>query len=198
MFRDRLYSGIITWLKIVLPLGALAILSSLVYLARGTEDRRQIPFVEVAGDLYERERVESPEYLSQTGDGSALRITAREVVPDPDRPEVYLADAVTGRLETRKGRIIQATSPEGLFDIDGNVADLIGIVSIDTSDGYHVLTETLHTRLDITFVESGGPIRGEGPLGRIEAGLMRYGDKKFESDLLRFTGGVKVVYQPDD
>ena len=195
MASDRLSSNLVNWLKLLLPLAALGILSSVVFFARGTEEVRQIPFVTVEGEEFERERVSNAVYHSVTGDGAALQITAREVVPAPGERDVFLADAITGRLET-SNRIIQATAPDGMMNVGDDLADLTGIVSIDTSDGFHVLTENLHARLDVTFVESGGPVWGEAPFGRIEAGRMRLGEPGARSDLLRFTDGVKVIYEP--
>lgn len=196
MASDRLHSKLIVWLKVFLPLVALAILSSVVFFARGTEEERRIPFVSVEGDEFERERIERPEYLAVTADGDALRITAREVVPAPDATQVYIAESVTGRIETDEGRIIQATAPEGRLDMDGDLADLLGIVSVDTSDGFHVLTENLRARLDVTYIESGGAVRGEAPFGRIEAGGMRFAGDAGDGGVLHFTGGVKVIYEP--
>ena len=196
MATDRLYSGLVAWLKIVLPLGALAILSSVVYFARGTEEVRQIPFVTEGAEEFERERAERPEYTTVTSDGGALQIVAEEAVPVPGEGGVYVAEDVAGRLETEDGRIIQATAPSGRIDTGGNLANLSGIVSIDTSDGYHILTEELFTRLDVAFGETGGPVWGESPFGQIDAGLLHFGTPDGTRDVLRFTEGVKVVYLP--
>lgn len=196
MASDRLYSQFVGWLKVLLPLAALAILSSVFYFARGTEDTRRIPFVTVRDSDLERERIDKPEYMAVTGDGATVRIVAREVVPVEGKVNVFTADAITGQIETPEGRMIQATAPRGTLDIDGQLADMTGIVSIDTSDGFHVLADQLHARLDVTFVRSGGPVRGEAPFGRVEAGEMRYEGVDGEAGLLRFTGGVKVIYQP--
>ena len=196
MTSERLYSNVIAWLKIMLPLAALVILSSVVYFARGTEEIRQIPFVAVVGEEFERERITQPDFLSVTSDGSALRITASEIVPSPDDPDVFLAEAVRGRMETLTGRIYHTTAPGGWLNVASNVAELNGIVSVDSSDGFHILTKDLHARLDVTFVESGGPVWGEAPFGRIEAGMMRLGQPDAPSDLLHFADGVKVIYEP--
>ncbi|MEM0946966.1 MAG: LPS export ABC transporter periplasmic protein LptC [Pseudomonadota bacterium] len=198
MADERLHSGLVAGAKILLPLAALGILSSVVYFARDNEDVREIPFVDVDGPEYERERVTRPDYVTVTDDGGALRITALEVVPSPEDRNVLIADSIAGRLETASGRIVQATSPTGWLNTTNDQAELTGIVSVDSSDGFHVLTETLSARLDVTYIQSGGPVWGEAPFGQIEAGAMSLGEPDTQSDLLRFTDGVKVIYQPQN
>lgn len=198
MAYERIHSSVVAGAKILLPLAALGILSSLVYFARDTEDAREIPFVDAEGEQYERERLTRPDYVSVTRDGDALRITADEVVPSAGNRNVLLADNIRGRLETVSGRIIQATSPTGSLDMGADRAELSGIVSVDSSDGFHFLTETLVARLDVTYLQSGGPVWGEAPFGQIEAGGMTFGAPDDTSDLLRFTDGVKVIYEPNN
>ena len=198
MASDRLYSGLISWLKILLPVAALAILSSVVYFARGTEEVRTIPFVAVDADEFERERATNPEYTTVTQDGGILRVVAEEAVPVSGEPGVYIAEDIAGWLETTSGRLIRATAPSGRIDTGANLADLIGIVSVHTSDGYHVLSKDMQTRLNIAYGETGGAVRGDAPFGTIEAGKLHFGVPDGSRDVLRFTQGVKVVYEPGE
>lgn len=206
MASERLYSNLVSWLKILLPLVALGILTSVVFFARENEEARRIPLAIGEDDSFLRERIGQPEYLALLSGGATLRVTAKTVVPEEGRVEVYLADAVAGRIVEPTGRIIQVTAPEGRLDVNGNLADLLGIVSVDTSDGYHLLTEDLMARTDTAFAESGGPVWGEAPFGRIEADLMRYGAPALiggggppdAPPVLHFTGRVKVIYDPKD
>ncbi len=198
MAYEGLHSSLVAGAKILLPLVALAILSSVVYLARDPEEVRQIPFVDVDGREYERERLTRPDFVTVMDDGAALQVTAQEVVPSPEDRNILLAETMTGRLETVSGRIVQATSPTGWMNTKTDQAELNGIVSVDTSDGFHVLTETLSARLDVSYIESGGPVWGEAPFGQLEAGAMTFGEMDRPSELLRFTKGVKVIYEPQN
>ena len=196
MASGGLHSSFVTWLKILLPLLALVILSSLVFLARETEDRREIPFIAAEAPEFARERMTAPEYVTVTDDGSALRITAREAIPAPEDRRTFLAEGVAGVMETQGGRVIHATAPHGRVDTVGDTADLLGRVEIDTSDGFHVVSDNLTARLDTTFLETGGAVHGTAPFGEIEADHMRYGGEGDEADVLVFTGRVRVLYHP--
>lgn len=196
MASGNLYSRVVAWLKIALPLAALGILSSVVFFARESEDVREIPFLTAGGPDTPSERLTSPEYTALTGDGSEVILRATEVTRDAADRQVLLADALTGRIESPSGRVFQASAPRGRIDLDASTALLEGIVSVDTSDGWHVLTSDLLTRLDATFAETDGGVRGDAPFGTLESGGMRYAPDAEGADILVFNGGVKLVYEP--
>lgn len=194
---EGFYSRLVAWLKILLPLLALGILSSVVFFARDSEDARDIPFFSEGSDEA-GERIANPEYMGVTQDGATIRVRADRVTPEAGDPDTLRAERLTSRMETKSGRIIQATAPEGRLSIAKDIAELIGIVSVDTSDGFSMIAQDLTTNLDTGFAESGGAVRGEAPFGDLEAGRMRYGVPDTRSDLLVFNGGVKLIYRPKD
>lgn len=196
MASGNLYSRVVAGLKIALPLAALGILSSVVFFARESEDVREIPFLSDAGGETSTERLALPEYTALTGDGAEVILRAAQVTRDLEVSDLLHADALTGRIESPSGRIFQAAAPSGRIDIEASTALLDGVVSVDTSDGYHVLTGTLLTRLDATFAETEDGVRGDAPFGTLEAGGMRYAPDSDGADILVFNGGVKLIYQP--
>lgn len=191
-----IHSRLVAWAKILLPIAALAILSSVVFFARETETSREIPFLNDATEEMAGERIARPEYFAVTDSGASLRITAETAAPDGSTEGTFTFQNPTGRIETTSGRIIQAAAPSGSIAPDSDIAELSGLVSIDTSDGFHVISEGLTTRLDVTFARSGGAVRGDAPFGEIEAGALQLGDAEEPSDLLVFKEGVKLIYRP--
>ena len=77
-----------------------------------------------------------------------------------------------------------------------DLAFLEGVVSVDTSDGFHLLTRDLTTRLDVTYAETKSAVRGEAPFGTLEAGGMLLSSGDGDGNLLVFNGGVKLIYEP--
>lgn len=187
-----LYSRAVTWLKVLLPIGALAILSSVVLIARDAEDRRTIPYFEEAD---RPERVAAPEYQGLTDDGAAITIVADEVLPLDGSLRRFDAMTVSSRLETPSGRVIDAAAPEGRVDLDADVAVLTGAVEVATSDGYSFQAEGLITDLSATHAQSEGPVNGNAPFGTIVAGRMLFEPGR-TGDVLLFSDGVRLVYRP--
>ena len=191
----NLHSRWVAWLKVLLPLGALAILSSVVLFARSSGDLRTIPFVRAGGDA-PAERVAAPRYEGMTQDGAALTLRADEVMPEGATLQAFGARGIEGRIEAKGGRIVEIAAPTGHLDFDAGRADLTGRVTVTTSDGFRVESDGLTARLDVTDAQSGGAVEGTAPLGRLTAGRMRYWAPDGGAAVMDFAGGVRLIYHP--
>lgn len=197
MATENLYSHVVAWLKILLPLAALAILSSVVFFANEADDTRTIPFAtEEGGDDTTGPRINRPEFVGITSDGSAITLNAREVTPIDGSTENLKADAIAGKIQSANGRVIETTAIEGAFDLGANIADLMGEVHVTTSDGLTFVTQGLRARMDAAEASSEGPVAGEAPFGTFEAGSMELSDDKEKGNVLVFKNGVKLIYVP--
>jgi lipopolysaccharide export system protein LptC len=79
--RDR-HSRVVGWLKVALPLAALAILSTLFLLSDRIDPEDALPYAEVDVEELAREpRMTAPTYAGMTTDGAALSLTAVEARP---------------------------------------------------------------------------------------------------------------------
>jgi lipopolysaccharide export system protein LptC len=192
------YSRLVAWLKIILPLLALAILSTLFLVSRTIDPSQSIPYADVdVAELARTQRIGAPSYSGMTEDGAAVTFTAESARPDGSPDERVTALGPTARIDLPTGRSIELRSDEGYVDQTTRIAGLAGHVRLETSDGYRVDTAEAKTRLDATSVETGGPVSGTGPMGTINAGravLTRAADGSY---VLRFERGVNLLYRPD-
>lgn len=104
MIEPDTHTRLIGWLKILLPLMALAILSTLFLVARTVNPDDAIPYAEV--DVAERlrePRMTAPTYAGLTEDGAALSVAANEARPAADDTTGPSATALIGVLETPDG-----------------------------------------------------------------------------------------------
>ena len=71
---------VVRWLRVLLPLLALAMLSVMFLFSReGGDGRSQIPYAEVDAEAMARDpRVVAPEYAGVTADGARLTLRATE------------------------------------------------------------------------------------------------------------------------
>lgn len=198
---DNSYSRLIFWLKIVLPLVALAVLSTLFLFSARINTDGALPYSEVDVEQLAREqRLTQPEYSSITDDGSALRINADVARPQIGATGAASARALIVRYETTGGLKIDLTSKTGRLDDAKGEVILRDGVTIKTSSGFDMVTDGLDGMLDRTLMVSQGKVTGTGPIGRIDAGHMEISrlDAKTGDYLLIFNQGVKLVYQPED
>ncbi|MGB3251218.1 MAG: hypothetical protein WBB13_18855, partial [Tabrizicola sp.] len=73
MARVDRHTRLVGWLKVALPLTALAILSTLFLVARRIDPEAALPYAEVdVEDLAREPRMTAPTYAGTTEDGAAL------------------------------------------------------------------------------------------------------------------------------
>lgn len=196
---DNLYSRVIAWMKIILPLAALGILSTLFLISRTIDPTESIPVAQI--DLEQRAQelgATNPSFAGVTTGGDHITFQAIRARPDPQDPEHLLATDVTAQLNLTSGTVIDITSDNADMHQSKYTATLDGNVHVTTTTGYVMTTDTLWTRLDELYAETPGHVDGKGPPGDLSAGkmLLQTNPETGEADLL-FTQGVKLIYTPN-
>ena len=191
------YSRIVAWLKVILPLTALALLSTVFLLARAIDPEQSIPFAEVdVQELAREPRITAPEFAGMTADGAAISITADIARTGLPTSEDIAADRLTAQFQTPDGAEILAQADQGAI-VDASVATLEGNVYIRSTAGYRIETEQITLDLDRTDIETEGAVRGFGPIGTLTAGRMQVELRAETGDsILVFKDGIRVLYDP--
>lgn len=195
---DNTYSRVVTWLKVLLPLMALGILSTMFLLSRSVEPIDQIPFSE--GDLADRaarEQVTAPFFAGVTDRGDAVTVSAESARPDRSGQGRLIVEQLRTRINLTEGAEVTFRADSGSIDDPGDNATLEGNVVVKSDGGYRIETDQLSTRLRSIAAETDGDISGTGPLGEFSAGRMELRPTG-DNDLVQlvFTNGVKLVYRP--
>lgn len=195
--QDATYSRLISWLKIILPLLALALLSTLFLVARTVDPAQTLPFADVdVEELAREQRVGKPNYSGVTDDGAAISISADHAKPDAQRDGAMTGADARAVLELENGETVHVSA--GAIDLDNpaGLARLFNDVQLQTSDGYRLDTDELQISLDRTRLGSETLTRVDGPAGQITAdtfALTRENPKN-GNYLLVFKGNVKLIY----
>lgn len=196
---DNFYSRLVSWLKVLLPLTALAILSTLFLLSRGVDTTGIIPYADVDVEgLTRDQRVTAPEFSGVTADGSAITIRAEQARPDPDRFSRLTADAINAHVDLAAGEVLEITARTGIIDTEARQMEVSGGTLLEYSAGYVVETEGLTAWFETGAMQSYGPVTALAPIGRLEAGSMALSPSNIPGlpPRLTFTDGVKLIYEP--
>ncbi|MFC3613551.1 hypothetical protein ACFORG_07235 [Lutimaribacter marinistellae] len=191
------YSRLIQFLKVLLPLAALMLLSSLFLLSRDVDPEAALPFAE--RDLSERvtgQQITRPFFSGTSARGEEILITAETAKPGSMNAPAA-AEQLFARMKLVNGREITVSSDAGDFALDSDTATFAGDVRITTSDGFVMTTDTLETSL--SGIEGAAPrqVDATGPIGHLVAGAMQFGAENEEAPVhILFTNGVKLVYDP--
>ena len=96
------YSGVVTWLKVILPLIALGLLSTLFLFSRARTPPTSLPFFDLA--LQERireQQITGPYFVGTTENGLSLTLSADAARRDGGDLGRLSADNVTMQIKTK-------------------------------------------------------------------------------------------------
>lgn len=197
-FGSLTYSTVVTLLKVILPLAALGLLSTLFLIARSIEPTTAIPFAKI--DLEERardQRITAPFISGNTSRGDKMSMSASTARPDPDNSDRAYVEKLNARVDLIGGTRVTYSSAAGVIDSAIQQVDLHGGVLVLTSTGYAIRTEALVFGMNELYAKSDTMITANGPPGEFTAGAMILtADEETEDAYLVFTNGVKLVYTP--
>jgi len=194
--HDNIHSRLVAWLKVILPLAALALLSMLFLVSRGIAPEDALPYSEVdVAELAREPRLTAPRYAGVTLDGAALSITAGVARPDTAGAGGATATALSARLETPDGVTTDIAASDGRLDTAAGLLTLTGDVHITASSGFAITTDEMTAATDRTLLVSPGAVAATAPMGRIDAGAMQL-TTEGDGYVMVFNGGVKLVYEP--
>lgn len=195
--RD-LHSRLVAWAKILLPLAALGLLSTLFLFARAIDPEDAIPYATVDVEERIREpRMTAPTYSGVTSDGAAFSVNASEARPG-SADGAATAQSIIARLETPDGALTDLVAASGALNSTAGLLSLMGDVRMTTSSGYTVESQAMTARLDRTNLTSPGDIRATGPMGTITATGMSLEQTTTPDDyVLVFKGRVRLIYTPE-
>lgn len=190
------YSRMVSYLKVFLPLAALALLSTLFLISPGSDTEVVIPFAD--REIEERlrgQQITAPFFSGSTAQGDEIWVTAAMARASADQP--VIASNLKAEIRMTTGGQLTLTSDRGTVHPDQDLARFIGNVEITTTQGMVVETEALKTQLSTINAESPGAIHATGDLGDLTAGHMQIRSETVGGPVhLLFTKSVKLVYDP--
>lgn len=195
---DNWYSLFVQWAKVVFPLAALGLLSTLFLFSRTIDPSDAIPFAEIDVEQIARDQqMSAPRFSGATKNGSAITVDAQSAMPDLQYPRRITVRKVVARIETESGTSYGITAEAAYYDGETDILELEGDVRLSTSTGYRVRTDAMTTDLETNSVTTDTKVVGRGPAGELEAGSMAL-TTGGDTQVLVFKNGVKLIYQPKE
>lgn len=191
------YSRMVAIFKVILPLAALGLLSTVFLLSRNINPTATIPFAEheIAERLRDKQ-ITAPVFSGTTSNGDEISVTASQAIPGGSGEPATASD-LRASIVSPDGLEITLRSKNGTLDFTGNRATFDGAVRIETTTGYLLETEKLHTALDSIDANTPGLVTGDAPIGHITAGNMTIRSENDDGPVhMLFNNGVKLIYTP--
>jgi len=194
MFSDEnLYSQFVGFLKITLPLAALALMSTVFLFARAPSQETTIPYAEI-NELAQEPRLSGAQISGVANDGSIIELTARVARPDGD---LLTVETMVAAIDTVDGTRIDITAGNGQIDNTNRIARLSGLARLETSNGFEMETVGLTANLDTGQIFSDDALEVQAPFGSLTAGrLLIETPDGAAGQVMLFQEGVRLIYVP--
>ncbi len=194
------YSRVVAWMKILLPLVALGLLSTIFLFSKKSDPTEDLPLrTRAILEEKESEQASNATYSATMDDGALLTLRAATTRPDPDAADGLVASDFAAQMDMTDGSRINLSSPNAALDNEASTATLRGGVRIISSTGYTIETDTLKAATNRISAESEGTVTATAPEGTLTAGRMVITDQAESGGddvQLLFTDGVKMIYEP--
>ncbi len=184
--------------KVGLPLAALALLSTMFLFSRGQNSDQTIPYAELE-EIARDQLILEPYYAGVADDGSEVTFSAHSAAPDADQNSILNVSALQSELRSTGGvqTIIRAGS--GMLNSDTQIAELEGLVRLDTSNGYKMETQGMTADLETGRFETHGRLEIRAPYGQVTAGkLVIETPEGSDGQQMVFNEGVRLIYSPQN
>ncbi len=198
MAASNLYSRVVAWTKVILPLLALALLSTLFLFSRTPDPELAIPFATVdVEELAREQRLTAPRFAGTLTDGREVVFTAESAAPVMGEPNQISARTIDARIDLGATDRMIITAAEALIDLELQVADMGGEIRMNTSGGFALRTGALSISLADFEAISPGEITVTGPGLELVAGEMTLSGTE-GAHVLVFNNGVRMLYHPQN
>ncbi|MEX0971291.1 MAG: hypothetical protein WD046_12685 [Paracoccaceae bacterium] len=186
------YSKFVARIKVLLPLLALVILSTVFLLGDGRRLDRALTFSDADFEaLGQTDVLARARFAGATVNGDYLSFSTLRLAPDPSRENVLLFDKLSGSIQFADGQEATLLATVAEFFVSDNRIVMPDGGAITTSQGYRGRTETMQAALTGGDI-SGTGLDGSGPLGEITAGSFEIRESATENRVLWFGQGVRL------
>lgn len=193
MFGDETYSQLVGFLKVSLPLGALALMSTVFLFARAPSQESAIPYAELE-EIAQEARLTGAHMSGVAQDGSVIEINARSASPQGD---VIRIETMTAIIEAADGTQTNISAGQGEIDNAARTATLTGLTRIQTSNGYDMETAGVTTDLNTGRIVTDGALEVQAPFGLLTAGQLTIETQENGAgQVMIFQNGVRLIYMP--
>ena len=192
----RRHSGLVRWLKIILPATAVACIVAFVVAIRiVTGDIAEL--FSLAGVTMDTKSLimEKPHLSGFKGTEHSYEVVAERAVQDLANPKIVRLEEIKAEFGLTAEVKVNLTAKAGIFDGDNEKLDLSDGITVSSTNGYEARLDMAHVDFKTKEMTSRGMIEISATEGLVRAHTLDVSD---EGKKILFGGGVSVTYMPPD
>ena len=193
---DDGYSALVAWLKTLLPIVALGLLSTIFLFSGKVDVTQSLPYAEQnIAEIIREQRITQPYFTGIASNGTEIALSAAYASPQVENAHILEITDLSVVLRSTSDRMVQVTAGQGALDSTRQTAQISTDVHIAALPDFWVTTEALDMNFNQGFISAKGGFQGVTALGAITAGEMHL-QMTADDQQIVFLNDVRLVYSP--
>jgi lipopolysaccharide export system protein LptC len=193
---DDGYSALVAWLKTLLPIVALGLLSTIFLFSGKVDVTQSLPYTEHnIAEIVREQRITRPYFTGIASNGTEIALSAAYASPQIENAHILEITDLSVVLRSTSDRMVQVTAGRGALDSATQTAQISTNVHIAALPDFWVTTQALDMNLNQGVVSAKGGFQGVTSLGAITAGEMHL-QMTADDQQIVFLNDVRLVYSP--
>ena len=193
---DDGYSALVAWLKTLLPIVALGLLSTIFLFSGRVDVTQSLPYTEHnIAEIVREQRITRPYFTGIASNGTEIALSAAYASPQIENAHILEITDLSVVLRSTSDRMVQVTAGRGALDSATQTAQISTNVHIAALPDFWVRTEALDMNLNQGVISAEGGFQGVTALGAITAGEMHL-QMTADDQQIVFLNDVRLVYSP--
>ena len=193
---DDGYSALVAWLKTLLPIVALGLLSTIFLFSGKVDVTQSLPYAEHnIAEIIREQRITQPYFTGIASNGTEIALSAAYASPQVENAHILEITDLSVVLRSTSDRMVQVTAGRGALDSARQTAQISTDVHIAALPDFWVTTEALDMNFNQGFISAKGGFQGVTALGAITAGEMHL-QMTADDQQIVFLNDVRLVYSP--
>ena len=192
--RAHRHSGIVRFLRIALPLTAVAIIAILVSAYFWSQSMLPNLKIETTAIIDSKMVMKNPELNGVDKDNRPYNLTAREAITDPEKPRQVELLEIDANVPMDQGLFAKVLAGTGFYDAEAKLLNLGGEVDVKTDNGMTMNLQDADIDIGAGSLKTSNPVMITTEQAKISADRMfvenNGGNVIFESP-------VKMTIYPD-
>tara|TARA_B110000091_G_scaffold83889_1_gene92295 strand:- start:118 stop:723 length:606 start_codon:yes stop_codon:yes gene_type:complete len=193
---DDSYSAFVAWVKTLLPIAALGLLSTIFLFSGKVDVTQSLPYAEHnVAEIISEQRITKPYFTGISSNGTEIALSAAYASPDAENADKLNITELSIVLQSDQTRTTQITAGLGTLDSTTQIAVVSQNVHIAAMPDFWVSTDTLTVDLKQGVAVAEGGFQGVTALGTINAENMVVQMTANDQQIV-FTNDVRLIYNP--
>jgi len=190
------YSAFVVWVKTLLPIVALSMLSTIFLFSGKVDVTQSIPYAKFnIAEIIREQRITKPYFSGVSNNGTEIILSAAYASSDIQNADILNITELSIVLTPSNAKMVRITAGLGTLNSASQKAVVSGDVHLTAIPGFWLKTNNLTVDLKESIVTANNVFQGITSLGTINAGKIIVQMVDNDQQII-FTNGVRLIYYP--